>query len=105
MPAHEVLLHLDEGLGTVHSQTGAFLLDEFPLGVGRRGLFLLAADRAARRAGALGTKVCGAGGGGCLVAFAAEGRAEGVGRAMAGAGAQLLDAAIARAGVRVQEDD
>ena len=40
--------------------------------VGTRAL--LAADRAARRAGALGVKVCGAGGGGCLVAFAREGR-------------------------------
>lgn len=66
---------------------------------------LLAADRAARRAGALGTKVCGAGGGGCLVAFAAAGRGDSVGRALAGAGARLLDAEIARTGVRVRVED
>jgi D-glycero-alpha-D-manno-heptose-7-phosphate kinase len=66
---------------------------------------LLRADRAALRAGALGTKVCGAGGGGCLVAFAAAGRGEDVGRAMAGAGATLLDAPVARAGVRVRTEE
>lgn len=66
---------------------------------------LLAADRAARRAGALGTKVCGAGGGGCLVAFAAAGRGPRVGRAMAEAGAKLLDAPPSRSGVRVRIDE
>jgi D-glycero-alpha-D-manno-heptose-7-phosphate kinase len=59
------------------------------------------ADRAARRAGALGVKVCGAGGGGCLVAFAAEGRTDAVARAIAGTGAELLPVAIARSGLRV----
>lgn len=62
---------------------------------------LLAADRAARRAGALGVKVCGAGGGGCLLAFAAAGRSAAVGRAIAATGAQLLEARISSAGVRV----
>jgi D-glycero-alpha-D-manno-heptose-7-phosphate kinase len=68
--------------------------------VGSRALF--AADRAARRAGALGVKVCGAGGGGCLVAFAAEGRASTVARAMAGTGARILPSRIARRGLRVE---
>jgi D-glycero-alpha-D-manno-heptose-7-phosphate kinase len=40
---------------------------------------LLSADKAARGAGALGAKVCGAGGGGCILAFAREGRAGAVG--------------------------
>jgi D-glycero-alpha-D-manno-heptose-7-phosphate kinase len=62
---------------------------------------LRACDRAARRAGALGVKVCGAGGGGCLVAFAAEGRAEAVRRALASAGAQVLDAPPASRGLRL----
>ena len=61
------------------------------------------ADRAARRAGALGVKVCGAGGGGCLMAFAREGRSQAVAAAMAGTGAQLLPVKIARRGVRVTE--
>lgn len=59
------------------------------------------ADAAARRAGALGVKVCGAGGGGCLVAFAKEGRREAVARAITSTGAHLLDARISRGGVRV----
>jgi D-glycero-alpha-D-manno-heptose-7-phosphate kinase len=62
---------------------------------------LLRAGSAARRAGALGVKVCGAGGGGCMVAFAREGRAVAVARAIASTGARLLDARIARRGVRV----
>ena len=62
---------------------------------------LLAADRAARAAGALGVKVCGAGGGGCLVAFAREGREEQVAAAIANSGARLLPCAIARRGLRV----
>jgi D-glycero-alpha-D-manno-heptose-7-phosphate kinase len=62
---------------------------------------LLRAGRAARRAGALGVKVCGAGGGGCLAAFTRAGRAEVVARAIGDTGAQVLDARIARRGVRV----
>ncbi len=48
------------------------------------------ADRAARKAGALGVKVCGAGGGGCLVAFAAAGRTESVARAIEATGAASM---------------
>ena len=61
---------------------------------------LSAADRAARRAGALGAKVCGAGGGGCLVAFARDGRQEQVARAIANTGASVLPVVVARRGVR-----
>jgi D-glycero-alpha-D-manno-heptose-7-phosphate kinase len=59
------------------------------------------ADAAARGAGALGAKVCGAGGGGCLVAFARAGRAARVAKALADAGAKVLPLKIARAGLRV----
>jgi D-glycero-alpha-D-manno-heptose-7-phosphate kinase len=62
---------------------------------------LRAADAAARRAGALGAKVCGAGGGGCLVAFAPEGRRDRVARAIANTGASLLVVRVARRGVVV----
>lgn len=55
----------------------------------------------ARRAGALGTKVCGAGGGGCLVALAARGREEAVRRAVATAGGRDLPVRYARRGVAV----
>lgn len=56
---------------------------------------------AARRAGALGTKVCGAGGGGCLVALAATGREEAVRVAIAAAGARVLPVRLASRGVAV----
>jgi D-glycero-alpha-D-manno-heptose-7-phosphate kinase len=64
---------------------------------------LLRADRAARRAGALGVKVCGAGGGGCLVAFSREGRTAAVAAAVAGSGARILPVRIARRGLRVED--
>jgi D-glycero-alpha-D-manno-heptose-7-phosphate kinase len=57
--------------------------------------------KAARRAGALGVKVCGAGGGGCLVAFSARGRKDAVAKAMAAAGAAVLPVEPARRGVEV----
>jgi D-glycero-alpha-D-manno-heptose-7-phosphate kinase len=54
-----------------------------------------------RKHGALGAKVCGAGGGGCVVFLTppeARGRVE---KALQGAGARLLPAKVARRGVRV----
>lgn len=59
------------------------------------------ASRAAQAAGALGVKVCGAGGGGCLVAVTREGRRERVVRAIAATGASVIDASPARRGLRV----
>ena len=61
---------------------------------------LMLAGRAARRAGAAGVKVCGAGGGGCLVAFARDGKSAAVAKALEAAGAQVLPFRIARAGLR-----
>jgi D-glycero-alpha-D-manno-heptose-7-phosphate kinase len=58
-------------------------------------------DRAARRAGALGVKVCGAGGGGCMAAFAASGKSSAVAAAMVRAGATLLEPRIVKRGLRV----
>ncbi len=60
---------------------------------------LRAADHAARRAGALGAKVCGAGGGGCMVAFARKGSTGRVAEAIAGTGARLLPVRVCRRGV------
>ena len=62
---------------------------------------LAEADAAARRAGALGAKVCGAGGGGCMVAFAKEGAREAVAAAIARTGAEVLNVRVARRGVAV----
>jgi D-glycero-alpha-D-manno-heptose-7-phosphate kinase len=62
---------------------------------------LLEAGEAARRAGALGSKVCGAGGGGCLVAFARQGRSADVAEAMASTGARIIEVRAARRGVVV----
>jgi D-glycero-alpha-D-manno-heptose-7-phosphate kinase len=64
---------------------------------------LLEADAAARRAGALGVKVCGAGGGGCLVAFARAGRSQDIVRAITATGARVLPVKIARRGLVVSE--
>jgi len=64
---------------------------------------LRAADSAARRAGALGAKVCGAGGGGCMVAFAREGLRDKVAEAIAGTGASLLTVRVAKRGVVLSE--
>jgi D-glycero-alpha-D-manno-heptose-7-phosphate kinase len=61
---------------------------------------LLRVGAAARRAGALGVKVCGAGGGGCLVAFAPAGGGPAIGEAMAAAGGKPLPVTIARRGLR-----
>lgn len=57
---------------------------------------------AARDAGAIGTKVCGAGGGGCIVAFAGIGRSADVARAFEACGARVLPVRAARRGVRVE---
>ena len=62
---------------------------------------LAACGAAARRAGAIGVKVCGAGGGGCLVAFARRGRRDAVAGALQSCGAEVLAAGIARSGVEV----
>ena len=61
-----------------------------------------AAAKAARRAGAIGLKVCGAGGGGCVVAVAERGRRDDVAEALVGSGVELLDFAPSRTGVRVR---
>jgi D-glycero-alpha-D-manno-heptose-7-phosphate kinase len=66
---------------------------------------ILAVDAAARRAGALGVKVCGAGGGGCVVAFAAEGRQREVAEAISGAGARVLEAPTSRGGLKIEYAD
>ncbi len=62
-----------------------------------------AAGAAAGRAGALGVKVCGAGGGGCIVALAAEGRREPVAGSLVEAGCRVLDAELGVRGLQVRE--
>jgi len=58
---------------------------------------------AGREAGALAGKVCGAGGGGCLVLWAREGRRAAVQERMAGLGTRVLDARYVQGGVSVTE--
>ena len=53
----------------------------------------------ARRAGATGAKVCGAGGGGCLFCFGPPERREAIGDALVEGGARRLDFAIERHGL------
>jgi D-glycero-alpha-D-manno-heptose-7-phosphate kinase len=56
---------------------------------------------ATRRAGSIGAKACGAGGGGCVVFLVQPGAKEKVSRVIAAAGAEVLDAKVARHGVKV----
>ena len=60
---------------------------------------------AAKGAGALSGRVCGAGGGGCMTLFCEDGQAEGVREALAAEGATPLDYRIARRGLSVTVDD
>ncbi len=57
----------------------------------------------ALRQGARGAKVCGAGGGGCVVFLIEPDARKRVARALAGSGARLLPARVARRGLRVTE--
>lgn len=57
---------------------------------------------AARRAGSLGAKACGAGGGGCVVFLVPPGAKERVSAVVAATGAEVLDAKVARHGVTVR---
>ena len=57
---------------------------------------------AAQRAGAIGGKVCGAGGGGCLFCFGEPAVIPAVKRALAGAGARVLDFSIDERGLIVE---
>jgi D-glycero-alpha-D-manno-heptose-7-phosphate kinase len=56
---------------------------------------------AARRAGAVGGKVCGAGGGGCLFCLSEPGDVPAVRDALARGGARVLDFGIEREGLRI----
>jgi D-glycero-alpha-D-manno-heptose-7-phosphate kinase len=54
----------------------------------------------ARAAGAVGAKVCGAGGGGCLMCYAEPKRTPAVREALSGSGARLLDFRIDTKGLQ-----
>jgi D-glycero-alpha-D-manno-heptose-7-phosphate kinase len=58
---------------------------------------------AARRAGSLGAKVCGAGGGGCVVFLVERGSKPAVVSAIEREGGEVLPAKVARRGVQVRE--
>lgn len=58
---------------------------------------------AGRKAGAIAGKVCGAGGGGCLVLWARDGRREAVSERVAALGARVLDFRYVGSGVEVTE--
>jgi D-glycero-alpha-D-manno-heptose-7-phosphate kinase len=57
----------------------------------------------AKRAGSLGGKVCGAGGGGCVFFLVERGAQERVARAVADAGAQILPVRVAARGVTIRK--
>jgi D-glycero-alpha-D-manno-heptose-7-phosphate kinase len=58
---------------------------------------------AAEAAGALASKICGAGGGGCMITVVAEGRREEVEEALGALGATVMPFRIARSGLTVEE--
>ncbi len=55
----------------------------------------------AETAGAISSKICGAGGGGCMLTYCREGATTQVRKALTAAGATVLDATISRHGVQV----
>jgi D-glycero-alpha-D-manno-heptose-7-phosphate kinase len=57
---------------------------------------------ATRRAGSIGAKACGAGGGGCVALLVEPGAQQRVASVISAAGAQVLDAKVARRGVVVR---
>jgi D-glycero-alpha-D-manno-heptose-7-phosphate kinase len=57
---------------------------------------------AARRAGSMGAKACGAGGGGCVVFLVPPEAKENVSTVIRAAGAEVLDAKVARRGVQMR---
>ncbi len=57
---------------------------------------------ATRRAGTMGAKVCGAGGGGCVIFLVERGAKERVSGIIASEGAEVLDVKVAPRGVRLQ---
>jgi D-glycero-alpha-D-manno-heptose-7-phosphate kinase len=57
----------------------------------------------AKRAGSLGAKVCGAGGGGCVFFLVERGAQERVSRAIANAGAEILPVQVASRGVTIRK--
>lgn len=93
----------------------AFDLDRFARLLGQEwesrkrlaeGVTTPAIDRmveAAAEAGALASKVCGAGGGGCMISIVGEGKREAVEAALEGVGAQVMPFRIARDGLTVKE--
>jgi D-glycero-alpha-D-manno-heptose-7-phosphate kinase len=54
---------------------------------------------AASAAGALASKICGAGGGGCMITLAASARRHAVERALIDAGGEVIPFKVDRAGV------
>lgn len=72
------------------------------LAAGIRTPELARIERAARRAGAVAAKVCGAGGGGCIAFLVEPGDRDAVASAVVRAGGQVLASTIARQGVQVK---
>ena len=94
-----------EALAALDHQAFVKLLDEeWQL---RRGLAegvstpeIEAYMQVAQDAGGDASKVCGAGGGGCMITIAEPGRVSKVREALAGAGAQIMDASVVSDGLR-----
>jgi len=56
----------------------------------------------ARQAGAIASKICGAGGGGCMITFVKPGKREAVIESLVNAGAQLMDYRISSRGLTIE---
>ena len=61
--------------------------------------------QAAQSEGALASKLCGAGGGGCFITLVKEGRQQAVREAIESSGGQLLEYGFSMSGVQVLEED
>jgi D-glycero-alpha-D-manno-heptose-7-phosphate kinase len=89
------------------SEAGRLLREEWSHRRGNLpGISTPAIDRLiplARRAGSLGAKVCGAGGGGCVFFLVERGAQERVSRAIANAGGEILPVQVAAHGVTIRK--
>ena len=104
----ETAVKIEQALrANAFDQIGAIFAEEW---ASRRDLvpgisteFIDALITAAQKHGAEAAKVCGAGGGGCVAFYCADGRKSEVEDALAAAGGHVIPYKIARAGVQVRE--
>ena len=95
---------VDEDLQAVAKALGTEWKHRCGLAAGVTTQSIEAMMLAAKRAGALASKLCGAGGGGCMVTLAEPERRQEVIEALRGAGAQILESRLDTKGIEVVQE-